>query len=202
MNVLFAILLLSGVTLMAFVSPQSLTSVMLSGTAAAVTLSLRLTGVYALWMGLMQIAEDSGIDRKLARLYRPLLSRLFKGESDRTRTLIGLNLTANLLGLGAAATPMGIAAMESMSHGEDYATDNMILFFVLNVTAIQLLPTTIIALRASHGAANPADILLPSLICSCLTAAFGMICVGLCRLLARKGALRIPSKQCKRSTCP
>ena len=202
MNVVFAVLLIAGVLLVAVSSPASLLSVLLEGTASAVTLCLRLAGVYALWMGILQIVEDSGADRRLSVLYRPLLSRLFAGESERTRTLIGLNLTANLLGLGAAATPLGIAAVESMHRGGDAATDNMILFFVLNVTAVSLLPTTVMALLASHGAANPADVVLPSLLSSACTAAFGVLAVWLCRLVARKIPPRIRLLRCKRSNCP
>ena len=171
---------------------------MLDGTAAAVSLSLRLTGVYALWMGVSQIAEDSGADRFLAKLYRPLLSRLFCGESERTQALVGLNLTANFLGLGAAATPLGIAAVESMSKGEEVATDNMILFFILNVTAVQLLPTTVMALLVSHGAKEASSIVLPSLLSSVLTAAFGVTAVFLCRFVARKIPLRTRKNRANR----
>ena len=202
MNVVFAILLIAGVLLMALSDPSSLLSVLLEGTASAVTLSLRLAGVYALWMGVLQILEDSGADRRLARLYRPVLARLFAGESERTRTLIGLNLTANLLGLGAAATPMGIAAVESMRKDGAVATDNMILFFVLNVTSVSLLPTTVIALLASHGSADPSAIVLPSLLSSLCTAAFGLAAVFLCRLVARIVPPRPRKLRCKRSSCP
>lgn len=198
MNVVFAVLWILGVLLVAVAAPESLLSVLLEGTSSAVTLAIRLAGVYALWMGVLQIAEDSGAARFLARLYRPLLSRFFRGESDETRALIGLNLTANLLGLGAAATPLGISAVESMSHGEEAATDNMIMFFILNVTAVQLLPTTAMALLASHGAASPAGIVLPSLLSSVLTAFFGVLAVFLCRLAARKVPLRKGLKPCKR----
>ncbi|MBQ4443357.1 MAG: hypothetical protein II896_01685 [Clostridia bacterium] len=198
MNVVFAILLIAGVVLLAVSSPSSLLGVMLDGTAAAVSLSLRLTGVYALWMGVSQIAEDSGADRFLAKLYRPLLSRLFRGESERTQALVGLNLTANFLGLGAAATPLGIAAVESMSKGEEVATDNMILFFILNVTAVQLLPTTVMALLVSHGAKEASSIVLPSLLSSVLTAAFGVTAVFLCRFVARKIPLRTRKNRANR----
>jgi len=198
MNVVFAVMWIVGVLLVAVSSPSSLLSVMLEGTSSAVTLAIRLAGVYALWMGILQIAEDSGAARFLSRLYRPLLSRLFRGESEETKALIGLNLTANLLGLGAAATPLGISAVESMSRGEEAATDNMILFFILNVTAVQLLPTTAMALLASHGAHSPADIVLPSLLSSVLTAFFGICAVFLCRLVARKIPLRYRPKPCKR----
>lgn len=198
MNVVFAVLWILGVLLVAVSAPESLLSVLLEGTSSAVTLAIRLAGVYALWMGVLQIAEDSGAARFLARLYRPLLSRFFRGESDETRALIGLNLTANLLGLGAAATPLGISAVESMSRGEEAATDNMILFFILNVTAVQLLPTTAMALLASHGAASPAGIVLPSLLSSVLTAFFGVLAVFICRLVARKVPLRKGLKPCKR----
>ncbi len=198
MNVVFAVLFVSGVVLVAVSSPDALLGVLLDGTSGAVALAIRLAGVYALWLGVLQILQDSGADRLLARVYRPLLSRLFRGESERTQSLIGLNLTANLLGLGAAATPMGIAAVESMSHGEAAATDNMILFFILNVTAVQLLPTTVMALLASHGAANAASIVLPGLLSSLATAVFGLLTVNVVRIVGAKMPQRMRQKRCKR----
>lgn len=197
MNWVFGLLTLVGVAVLGFLQPQSMTDTLLAGTSKAVGLCLRLVSVYALWMGLLQIAEESGVSDKVAKLYNPLLNRLFRAESPRARTLIGLNLTANLLGLGAAATPLGIAAVESMSHGEEKATDGMILFFVLNVTAVQLLPTTLVSLRASHGSVNPSDIILPSLVASSCTAVCGVVLVFLCRLVARKIGGRTPKKHTK-----
>ena len=191
MNVVFAVLLVAGVLLLALTAPSSLLSVLLDGTSAAVSLSLRLVGVYALWTGIAQIAEDAGLDRRLARLYRPVMARLFRGESERTQALVGLNLTANLLGLGAAATPLGIAAVEGMTKGESAATDNMLLFFILNVTSVQLLPTTVLALLTEAGAKNASSIILPSLISSSLTAVCGVLLVFACRFVARKCPIRM-----------
>ena len=186
MNILFGLVALVGLVLLAVRDPQNATSTLLAGTQDAVQLALRLVGVYALWMGILRLASQCGLDRGLAKLYNPLLRRLFRGESAQTISLVGLNLTANLLGLGAAATPVGIRAMESMSRGKEEASDNMILFFVLNVTSVQLVPGTVVALRAQSGSASSAYVLLPTLLCSVLTAAFGVGLCLLCRRLSRR----------------
>ena len=114
----------------------------------------------------MRVAQSSGLTGKLARLAEPLLSRLFGGlqKGGKAIQFITLNLIANLLGLGNASTPFGIAAMreierEEQSSTPEYASHNMIVFAVLNTASLQLVPTTAAALRLSHGSADPMEIL-------------------------------------------
>lgn len=130
----------------------------------AVALAITLCGIICLWSGIMRAAQASGLTEIVARVLSPLLTRLFKGIDKKGKAMqyIVLNITANLLGLGNASTPFGIAAMKELEREEkssEAATDNMILFTVLNTASLQLIPTTAAALRLQHGSAAPMEIL-------------------------------------------
>lgn len=161
----------------------------LSSCADAVTLALTLTGAICLWSGIMRVAQQSGITALLSKALAPLLKRLFKGINSRGKAIeyIILNLTANLLGLGNASTPFGIAAMKELEKEEkteESASDNMILFVVLNTASLQLIPTTVAALRLKNGSAAPMEILpcvwAVSVVCVCAAVlaakAMGRLC--------------------------
>lgn len=130
----------------------------------AVELLLSICGMLIMWSGFMRIAGDSGLTDRLARLLRPLLRRLYPDvaeDSDAFR-YISMNISANLLGLGNAATPPGLQAMRELRkmNDSDTASDSMITFVVMNTASIQLLPTTVAALRKSFGSAHPFDVLV------------------------------------------
>jgi spore maturation protein A len=132
--------------------------------AAAVTVCLTLAGAYVLWLGLMGIAERSGLTAALAKKLRPVLRLLFPGVPDGhpAQAMISMNLSANILGMGNAATPFGLAAMKEMERLNDEkgrASDAECMLLIVNASSIQLIPTTVISLRAAAGAANPADIM-------------------------------------------
>ncbi|MBR5088467.1 MAG: spore maturation protein A [Ruminiclostridium sp.] len=164
---------------------EELSSAFLEECGNAVTLALTLTGIIALWSGLMRVAQSSGLTGKLAKAVSPLLSRLFGGldRGGKAMQYITLNITANVLGLGNASTPFGIAAMREIEREEksdepDVASDNMILLAVMNTASLQLIPTTAAALRLSHGSKAPMEILpcvwiaSVSALAAALTAAF------------------------------
>ena len=132
--------------------------------AGAIELLLSISGMLCMWSGFMRIAKDSGLIDKLSRLCAPLLRRLYPDvapESDAFR-YISMNISANLLGLGNAATPLGLNAMRELRRisGSDTASDSMVTFVIMNTASIQLLPTTVAALRKSYGSQHPFDILL------------------------------------------
>ena len=134
----------------------------MEGAAAAVELCISLLGALCLWSGIMEIMRLCGFSNALARLFRPVLHRLFPHASRDSETLFALsaNISANLLGLGNAATPMGIRAAEGMAQNcRGIASDELCRLVVLNTASIQLLPTTVAAIRAACGAASPFDIL-------------------------------------------
>lgn len=135
----------------------------LTGAQSGVTLGISLAGALCLWSGLSRVMEKSGLAAKLAALLRPLLGRLFPVSARDPAALQNLsgNFTANLLGLGNAATPLGIAAvrrMQTLSGSQD-ASDEMCRLIVLNTASIQLIPATVAAVRASLGAERAFDIL-------------------------------------------
>ena len=138
-------------------------SAALIGAQNGVTLALSLCGSLCLWSGFAKLTEKSGLARRFSALLRPLLSRLFPEASrdpSARQDLCG-NLTANFLGLGNAATPMGISAVRRMHalSGKPDASDEMCRLIVLNTASIQLIPSTVGAVRASLGSARPFDIL-------------------------------------------
>ncbi|MCM1054048.1 MAG: hypothetical protein NC394_00885 [Bacteroides sp.] len=143
---------------------SAVSNALISSCADAVTLCISLCGIICLWSGIMRAAQSSGLTEIVAKGLSPLLKRLFKGISQKGEAMqfIVLNITANLLGLGNASTPFGIAAvraMEKEEKTEGAASDNMILFVVLNTASLQLIPTTAAALRLQHGSAAPMEIL-------------------------------------------
>lgn len=151
-------------------------SAALDGAAEAVKLTISLAGTLCLWNGVLEVMRAAGIDRAIAKATRPLLRRLLPDAADNDEALgaAAANISANLLGLGNAATPTGIRAARLMANGER-ATDSLCAFVVLNTASIQLIPATVAALRSSLGAASPFDI-LPATLCSSLCA----LAAGLC----------------------
>ncbi len=134
-------------------------SAAMEGAASAVETALSVLGVMCFWMGMMRIAEKANLLNRFSNWIKPLVLKLFKGiKRDETRNAVVMNITANLLGLGNAATPLGLKAMELMDREngkKGIATNDMCLFVVLNTASIQLIPTTLFALRASYGSEKP-----------------------------------------------
>ena len=194
MNIVFCVMLLTGVVYAAATGNISAAQeALLSGAGEAVALCLSLAGAYALFGGLLEVLRQSGAADALSRCMRPLLSQLlpFAPGEEKAMGDICINLSSNMLGMGSAATPAGISAMKTMAaaNGDTgRASDAMILFFVLNSACLEILPSTMIALRAQHGAKNPADIVLPVLLSTAVSAAAGVL---VCRFFAgREGGSR------------
>jgi spore maturation protein SpmA/spore maturation protein SpmB len=151
-----------------------------SQAAFAFEISLGLTGVLTLWMGIMKIGEKGGVIEKFGHLISPFFSRLFPGipKNHPAMGAIFMNISANMLGLDNAATPMGLRAMQemqSLNDKKDTATDAMIMFLVLNSSGLCLIPISIMMYRAQGGAANPTDVFLPILIATAVATLVGLI---------------------------
>lgn len=162
----------------------------LSGAGSAVELSLSMAGVLCLWSGVMEVMKVCGLSDRLARAFRPILRRLLPQASRDGETLaaVSANVSANLLGLGNAATPLGIRAARRMARGcEGVASDELCLLVVLNTASIQLLPATIASVRAAAGCRTPFDILPAVWLSSALSVAAGLT---MARLLAAAGRRR------------
>lgn len=151
-----------------------------SQAAFAFEISLGLTGVLTLWMGIMKIGEKGGVIEFFGRLISPFFSRLFPGipREHPAMGAIFMNISANILGLDNAATPMGLRAMQemqSLNERKDTATDAMIMFLVLNSSGLCLIPISIMMYRAQGGASNPTDVFLPILIATAIATLVGLI---------------------------
>lgn len=168
---------------------NNLSSAIISGGTDAISLSIKLMGMICLWNGLIHIAEESGLTKALCRLLSPLLKLLFpRLKDDKTREAIAMNMTANILGLGNAATPLGLDAMsrlQALNPKKDTASDEMARFVVINTACIHLVPTTVALLRQEYGSASPTEILLPALCTSACA-----ICVGLSMTVLLKKVFR------------
>ena len=150
----------------------------LDGAQAAVELCLSMAGAICLWSGVMTVMDRCGLSAKLARLLRPILRRLLPKASRDSETLaaVSANVSANLLGLGNAATPLGIRAATRMAEGcGGVASDELSRLVVLNTASIQLLPTTVAAVRSAHGCTAPFDILPSVWLSSVLSVAAGLL---------------------------
>ena len=154
----------------------------LDGAAAAVELCLSLAGVLCLWMGVMEIMRRSGLSQKLSRLLMPVLRRLYPAFARDREVMdtIAANVSANLLGLGNAATPLGLEAARKMSRRTPgVANDALCMLLVCNTASIQLIPTTVAAVRAGAGCAAPFDILPATWLASAISVSVGILAAKL-----------------------
>jgi len=171
---------------MLFTDPSSVLSVALSASTSGVQLTLTLVAIYIVWMGIVQVAIDAGLIDALAKAMSPVIRWLFGKQSKEVNALIATNISANMIGAGAAATPAGIRAIELMdaerkrgatTRHMDKASTSMIMLFILSATSMQILPTTVIGILEKHGAANSGSIILPTFIVSTVTTLIGVLLV-------------------------
>lgn len=156
---------------------EAVSAAALAGAGSAIQLCLSMAGVLCLWSGVMEIMNRCGMSAKLARAFRPLLRMLLPNASRDNETLsaVSANVSANLLGLGNAATPLGIQAARRMARGQEgVASDELCLLVVLNTASIQIIPATIASVRAAAGAAAPFDILPAVWLSSVLSVTAGL----------------------------
>ncbi|WP_409297997.1 nucleoside recognition domain-containing protein [Peribacillus sp. SCS-26] len=145
----------------------------------AVTLCLGLVSILVFWLGIMKVAEDSGLLERISMLFKPLVRLLFPDvpADHPAMGYIISNMMANLFGLGNAATPLGIKAMEQLKKlngGQSSASRSMITFLAINTSSITLIPTTVIAIRMNYKAASPTDIVFPTLVATIFSAFAGI----------------------------
>ena len=166
-----------------------LSSAVVTGGTDAISLVIKLTGVICLWNGLTAIAQRSGLTALFCKFFSPILNLLFpKLKDKKAKEAITMNITANFLGLGNAATPLGLEAMkrlQSINPTPEKATDEMVRFVVINSAAIHLVPTTIALLRSEHGSTAPMEILAPSLTTSIIALTLGVLVTNLLKKVFR-----------------
>lgn len=202
-NVVWFLLLAVGIIVGAITGNiEAVTEAAINNAKTGVELSLGLIGVMALWLGIMKIAEDSGLIKSIAKALRFVMVPLFPEvpEDHPAMGAIIMNMAANLLGLGNAATPLGLKAMQelqTLNPNKDTATNSMVMFLAINTSSITLIPATVIAIRASAGAVSPTDIIGPALVATTASTAAAIIAVKLLQKLPR---FRIQPAQFEKAT--
>lgn len=170
LNKIWVLLVIAAVIIGAFTGNlDKVSNAALDGAKNAVTLAISMLGVMCFWMGLVKILDKSGAMKVITKILKPALKLLFPEDKDNNeaKEAASMNISANFLGIGNAATPLGIKAMQAFmgNSKNNIATNSMVMFVVLNTASVQLLPTTIIAIRSAAGAKSPAAI-LPAVWCT------------------------------------
>lgn len=173
---------------------EAVTEALIDNAKTGVEISIGLVGAMALWLGIMKIAEDSGLMEKLARAITPLLRKIFPDipEGHPAMGAVVMNIAANMLGLGNAATPFGLKAMEelqTLNETEDTATDAMVMFLAINTSSVTLIPTSTIAILAAAGDPNPTSIIGPTLVATIISTTVAIIAA---KMLAKLPKYRLP----------
>ena len=159
---------------------DSLNTGIFNSLAEAVELSITFLGTICLWNGIMEIAKNTSLINKLNNLLKPLINFLFPElkNKEKAKKEISMNMIANILGLGNAATPLGIKAMKTMqkeNKNKDVLTNSMMMFIVINTASIQLIPSNVIAIRTSLNSQNPSLIIIPVWIATIIAASVGIL---------------------------
>ncbi len=181
LNYLWGVIIIVGIVVAAFMGTLGdLGSSALESSKEAVMLCITMLGVMSLWTGLMNIAKESGMIAGLTKLLKPVLRFLFPDiPSDHVvNEYISSNMIANMLGLGWAATPLGLKAMKElkeMNRNKSVASCDMCTFLIVNISSLQLIPINIIAFRSQYGSVNPAGIVLTALVATAISTAAGVV---------------------------
>ena len=191
MNAVFLYIFLLSATVLLFRAPDEFLPALLQGGTSAATLCVALLASYALWLGLMRVWEESGLTRGISRILRPAVKKIFAIEREETATAVCMNLSANMLGIGGAATPYGIRSANLLDEEKNGAYASAMLL-VVNASSLQLIPTTLVAMRTSLHSVAPFDIILPTLISTVLSTALGILLV---KIFIRKDGVKAHEKR-------
>lgn len=176
MNIIFGLILLLSTILLIFSNPDATLSAMLSGGEKALSLTFKMVVIYAVWLGIFELLERTGLAKKLAKALRPVNRLLFGKLPEKANDYMSLNISANLLGMSGATTPMGIKSIQELEKhpNTNYA---ITMFFVINATSIQIIPSSVLALRTSMGSSTPADIIIPTILATLVSTVIGVLLV-------------------------
>jgi spore maturation protein A len=174
MNAIFAIIVISSAAIMCLTNADMFITTCINGAMQSAQTLVTLFCIYTVWMGICRVAEDANITASFAKRLAPLCKKIFKCDDELTIKYVATNLSCNLLGIGGAATPYGVKAVERMERVNNEYGQNLL--FIINATSIQLIPSTVIAIRAASGSMMPSDIVLPSLIATAFSTLFASLC--------------------------
>jgi len=192
-NIIWLLMIISGIILASLQGkPEIITQTAFQAAQAAVKYSLELVGVMSFWLGMMKIAEEAGLVRKLATILRPFTRMLFPSVPDWHPAMgaMLMNLSANILGLGNAATPFGLKAMQelqSLNREKEQASEAMCTFLALNTACITFMPTMIIGIRLSAGSANPTEVVGTTLFATAAGMSVAVMADNILRRIFRQG---------------
>lgn len=191
MNKIWIALFVASIIAICLFDPTKVLSGLLSASNSAVKLSFELCAIYAIWIGLFSILEQSGLSKKVSKLLSPIINKIFgkNNLSEESKKYVSMNISANLLGMSGAATPLGIKAIESMqkdNKNKSVITFPMIMLIAISCSSVQLLPTSIIGMLASAGSSHPTSIILPSILCSILSTTIAILLVYIFHLIFDK----------------
>ncbi len=193
-NVVWLVLIVGGIVISGLHHTMlPVTEAIVTGTEKAVEVAFGFIGIMALWLGVARIAEESGLMRGFSKLLAPIVSRLFPGipEDHPAMGNMVMNMAANILGMGSAATPFGLKAMEELqklNDVKDRASNNMITFLAINTASMTLVPATVVALRVAAGSKNPTVIVGPTIIATCFSMLVAIIVDRIFRHLSSRAA--------------
>ena len=181
MNIIWCVIMIVGIGILVFIDPSNILNTMIGASEKTVSLCLSLVAIYAVWLGLLKILEDTGACKKLAKLLGPIIDFLFGYDIDeQTKEYIAINISSNILGLGNAATPSAIKAMQGLDDKSGKINNSMTMLMVINCLSFQLLPTTIMGLRISAGSENASSIIFPTILTSLIT---GIVTIAVLKLI-------------------
>lgn len=180
LNILWPIFIIISIVYAIFSgNVENLNNSIFESTKNALNLTLTLLGMTCLWSGIMEIASKTKIIYYLAKILKPIMKKLFSNLDEVSYNNITMNIIANILGLGNAATPLGLKAMNELqkdNRNKERLSDNMLMLIVLNTASLQVIPTTVIAIRSSLGSQNPTKIIFPVWISTICAAVVGITC--------------------------
>ena len=176
MNFLFSVILIASLTALIIISPDSALGFFISGAGKGLNFALKLFAVYAVWCSVLSLWEKMNFNRFFARKTAPFLHKIFPGEEEDVYGDLSVNLSANFLGMGSAGTPAGIRGTKNMKSAK-----NRSMLIVINSTSIQLIPATIVALRATY--VSTTDVILPTIISTSISTLIGFFLV---KILVKK----------------
>lgn len=179
MSKIWLFLIILSLIVTCVVAPSSVVGTMMEASKMGITMCIEFIGIYAVWMGIMQVLDDCKLSHKMSNALSKPVQYIFGKTDKETEKNICLNIASNIIGIGSAATPYGIKAMQGMDKGGKIATRGMIMLVVINSTGIQLLPTTVIGMRALAGSVSPSCVLWPTIVSTFLPTILGVLLVSL-----------------------
>lgn len=198
MSKIWLFMMISSLFVLLVLQPAQTVMLMMGASADGIQMCIEFLGIYAIWLGILQVLDDTKLSHKLSRLLRRPIRWIFGETDEETEKNICLNVSSNILGLGSAATPFGIKAMQGMDKGSEFATKSMIMLVVINSTGIQVLPTTVIGLRALAGSVSPSCIIWPTVVATFVPTFLGIFLVKLFYKSSKARTMRRMEKKRKR----